>query len=372
LPKSSCAKEINIGRQAKLDIVKKLGLRGPLIQGPMSGGPASPELVAAVSNAGALGSIGGAYQTPQELIISIEKVKALTNSPFAVNLFISSKSPLPTAEKLTSALVSTRPFRHLLGLPEPLITPPYEINFDDQFEVILKNKPTVFSFTFGIPTREVLKSCQKHDILSIGTATCVEEALQLEEAGVSAIVAQGSEAGGHQGTFDESHSGHFIKLKDLTQMLNLKIKIPLIAAGGIMNGTDISDVLSLGASAAQLGTAFLICPESGTNSAYRAAFNSRTMLKTKLTRAFSGRWARGIENQFMREIDRRAETILPYPAQNVLTRDIRKKSAELGKAEFLSLWAGEGLASIRTMPAGELVKTLLNEFQIAELKRKNV
>ncbi|TGM12461.1 nitronate monooxygenase [Leptospira selangorensis] len=347
-------------------ILKALGLKGPLILSPLAGGPSTPELISAVSNAGGLGSLGLAYDTPEQIRESIQKTRSLTSKPIAVNLFVPAKTPELSADQINQAIEATKKYREELGVPSPKLEPPYTLDFDKQFETILSQKPEVFSFTFGLLSSDYIKECKKNRIITCGTATTLEEGILAEESGVDWLVAQGIEAGGHRGIFSATEEDSGIGLFPLVRSLVHKLKIPVIAAGGIMDGVGIAAVLALGASAAQLGTAFLLCEEAGTSKPYREALVSKNR-KTKTTRVFSGRIARGLENRFMKEMETRQ--ILPFPAQNVFTRDIRKRSAELGKSDFLSLWSGQGIELIREMKAGELVAVLFEELRTATLSQ---
>ena len=338
-----------------------LGIDGPLIQAPMAGGASTPELVASASNAGALGSIGGAYLNPAELEKAIRKTAQLTSRPFAVNLFAPARAPELNETQVQAAVAATRPYRRELELPDPTLKPPFCPQFEDQFAVVLNERPAVFSFTFGLIDRRLIGECRKRGIATLGSATTLEEALALKEIGVDVVVAQGAEAGAHRATFSPAREDPLIGLAALIPMLAAKLRIPVIAAGGVMNGAGIAAVLALGAEAAQLGTAFLACDECGISAAYRAALLNPQRGSTRLTRAFSGRWARGLPNRFMSEMADKEETILPFPAQNAFTQDIRKRAAEVGSPDYLSLWAGQGVGLLRAMKARALVETLFRE-----------
>jgi nitronate monooxygenase len=346
---------------SKTNLVIRLGLKGPLIQAPMAGGATTPELVAAVSNAGALGSLGGAYLNPNELKKVIRQIKRLTHRPFAVNLFAPNPEPAVSENQIRAATIATQIYRQELGIPDPTVQPPFSQNFEEQFSVLLAERPAVFSFTFGVPGEKFLEACRKCGILTFGTATTLDEGMALEEAGVDGVVAQGTEAGAQRGAFSTDKEDVFLGLAALVPTLTSKLRIPVIAAGGIMNGQGIAAALTLGAEAAQLGTAFLACDESGISKTYRNALLDPKRKATRLTRAFTGRWARGLENRFIVEMASKETSILPFPAQNLFTQDIRKKAAELGLSDYLSLWAGQGIGLIRAMKAAALVKTLFKE-----------
>ncbi|MFL5815402.1 MAG: NAD(P)H-dependent flavin oxidoreductase [Bdellovibrionia bacterium] len=341
---------------------RKFSLRLPLIVAPMAGGPTTPALVAESSNAGALGSLGAAYLTPEKIQSAIDEVRAKTSKPYAINLF----APMPEVklkeDQVQIAITATRGYREELGIASPKLSPPFHPDFDQQFEVVLRNQPQVFSFVFGLLDRAYLKECQKLGILTMGTATTLEEAIALEESGVDAIVAQGFESGGHHGIFDPEIENPGMGVTALTRSLVAKLNVPVVAAGGIMDGNGIAAMLALGADAVQMGTAFLLCKEAGTSPPYREALIRKGVKKTQITRAFSGRWARGLENRFMSEMSKKPQAILPFPAQNAFTRDIRTKSAQMGSSEFLSLWAGEGVDLIRAdFSASDLIDTLVEE-----------
>lgn len=340
------------------DLTRKLEIRFPIIQAPLGGGPGTPELTAAVSNAGAIGSLAGAYLSIEDLAKAIRKTKELTTKPFIVNLFAPSPIPCLRDENIKSAIAATKKYRDELALPEPGLKASPFADFDRQMEVVYRERPRAFSFTFGLIDKKHLDECRRLDILTIGTATTVAEASSLRESGVDAICVQGYEAGGHRGIFSTDDGDPQIATLDLVRMCAQEIPLPLIAAGGIMSGQKILQALQAGAQAAQLGTAFMLCPETATPTAYREALKNKNQT-TRLTRVFSGRLARGIENKFLIEMEN--EPRLPWPAQNAFTRDMRVKSAQLGKPDFLSLWAGTEFARLREMPAAELVRTLVDE-----------
>jgi nitronate monooxygenase len=342
------------------ELLKLLGIEHPIIQGPMGGGPSTPELVAAVSNAGGLGSLGAAYLTPDQITETIRRIRALTSRPFNVNLFTGGWNTNQdfTAGPMLGLLTEVH---EKLGLPAPAAPIPSPDPFPAQLEAVLHANTPIFSFTFGIPDPGVMSRLKSHGIVILGTATTVEEARHVERAGVDAVVAQGSEAGAHRGTFLDSFESSMVPTLDLVRATVAAVSVPVIATGGIMDGRDIVAALSAGASAAQLGTAFLPCPESGSSEAHKRAILAAKEDSTVVTRAFSGRPARGLRNAFMASLDGK-ELILPYPFQNALTRPMRTAAAQQGLADYLSLWAGQGVARARVMPAGDLVARLIEEM----------
>lgn len=324
------------------EFTKRLKLKVPLVVAPMAGGPSSVEFVVASSQAGALGSIGAAYMNRQAIEDFTNQVRKKTQNPISINLFISHEEPQVSQSNISQALGATESYRKELNLPQLVLTSPYEGNFDEQFEAVLELKPDVFSFVFGLLKPEYVQAAKKENIYLLGTATTLEEALSLQESGVDAITLQGIEGGGHRGIFDPLRLDTELPMLDLLKLCHSKIKIPLIAAGGIMNKDQVQFALSQGAVAVQMGTAFLNCKEAGTSQPYRKALTASAQRKTKTTRVFSGRLARGIENRFMQEMEKDSKYILPFPAQNKFTRDLRGASVKNNSPDFLSLWSGTG------------------------------
>ena len=343
-------------------LTKRLGLRHPIIQAPLAGGGDTPELIAAVSDAGAFGFIGAAYLTPPQILEAARAVKARTERPFGVSLFAPLRAPeVPKHPEL--ALTRLAPYYAELGLTPPEIPALKPDAFPAQFAAVLESAASVFSFTFGVLPADAIAAIKKRGMFLMGTATNVEEAVTLERAGVDAIVAQGSEAGGHRGTFGEPFEAGMIGTIALVPQVTDAVTLPVVASGGIMDGRGIAAALALGASAVQMGTAFLTCDEAGIPQAYKDAILSAHENATRVTRAFSGRPARGIANRFMTEMEAsgRGDHILPFPLQNTLTRPLRTAAAQQGRAEYLSLWAGQGLRLARRQSASELVARLERE-----------
>jgi nitronate monooxygenase len=347
------------------ELLNRLGIDLPIIQGPMGGGPSTPELVAAVSNEGGLGSLGAAYLAPEKIIETIRQIRALTDKPFNVNLFAGghvAKTHTDPAPML--ALLGE--IHEALKLPPPVLPQLPPDPFPAQLEAVLTAAPPIFSFTFGIPNAEMMAKLRARGIAIVGTATTVEEARLLANAGVDAIVAQGAEAGAHRGTFAGAFEASMVPTLDLVRGIHGADKVPVIASGGLMDGHEIRRAMNVGASAASLGTAFLTCPESGAPEAHKRVILETRNDTTVLTRAFSGRPARGIPNTFIAKLAGKENIILPYPLQNMLTRAMRTAAASRGDAGFLSLWAGTGVARTRAMPAAALVARLANEMDEAK------
>ncbi len=351
-------------------LADRLGIEHAILQAPMAGGPSTPELVAAVSNAGALGSFAGGYLSPAAIREAIRAIRALTDRPFQVNLFAPEppRTP-PSAEEIGRAQEALAPFRAEVGLADPAAPAPLP-RFEEQLRVVLEEHVPVFSFTFGALGAEDLAALVSSGVVVLGTATTVREARALEIAGVHAVVAQGGEAGGHRGTFLGPPERGLAGTLALVPQIADAVALPVVAAGGIMDGRGIAAVLALGAKAAQLGTAFLACPESGASRAYKdAVLARRDDDATALTRAFSGKSARGLRNRFIEEMER--APLLPYPLQNAMTADMRREAGKAGRADLLSLWAGQGVPLARARPAGDLVRDLVRETEeaVARLER---
>jgi nitronate monooxygenase len=346
------------------DFLRDLGIEHPIIQAPMAGGPSTPELVAAVSNAGALGSLGSAYSTPEQIAADIKQIRALTDNPFNVNLFAGGytpESPVDAAPML--ALLGE--IHEALHLPPPTLPAWPRNSFAEQLQIVLEARPAVFSFTFGIPEPQAMARLKTAGIAIFGTATTVQEGKFLEASGVTAIVAQGAEAGSHRGTFAGPFETAMVPTLELVRSLRAAVSTPIIASGGLMDGRDIAQAIARGAIAAQLGTAFLTCPEAGTSAAYRRAILAARTDTIVITRAFSGRPTRGLLNTFISKLEGKEKIILPFPLQNALTRPMRTAAAKLGESGYLSLFVGQGVTRARAMPAAELVQRLVAEMQQA-------
>jgi nitronate monooxygenase len=327
----------------------------------MAGGPTTVDLVVAVSSAGALGSFGAAYLTPQQIRDACAATRARTDRPFSVNLF--TPVPEPARFNPSATLERLRVYHDELGIAAPTVPEllAQTDRFEAQIDAVLESAPRAFSFTFGIPSPNIIERMKAAGIVVIGTATTVAEAIELQEAGVDAICAQGSEAGGHRGTFAVPFERALIGSMALVPQVVDAVRVPVVASGGIMDGRGIAAALALGAGGVQLGTAFLATPESGASPAHKEALRSAGEDATTITRAFSGREARAIRNRVADEFERDPEAIAPYPLQNALTRAMRNAAASAERPEYLSLWAGQAPRLSRTLPAAELVRTLVRE-----------
>lgn len=345
----------------RLDLGALLGIRYPILQAPMAGAT-TPELVAAVSNAGGLGMYGAAYLTPDQITEVVTAIRTLTDRPFGINLFAGGQDTEQGGDPGRLLAILGR-YHRALGLAPPSLPEPTADPFPAQLAAVLDAAVPIFSFTFGIPGPRALTDLKRRGVVVIGTATTVGEAHQLEAAGVDAVVAQGSEAGAHRGTFAAPFDAAMVGTMALVPQVVDAVRVPVIASGGIMDGRGIVAAEALGASAVQLGTAFLTCPETTIPPAYKRAIRAAQAEQTAVTRAFSGRPARGIRNDFMQAWQGHEDAILPFPVQNTATRPLRNAAATRDDPRFLSLWAGQGAALARELPAAELVQQLVRESE---------
>jgi len=346
-------------------IASLLGTTVPIVQAPMAGGVTTPALVAAVCEAGALGSLGSATSSPARIAEDVAAVRALTRRPFAVNLFVLEEPDAFPLDGLGPAIGRLAPWRARLGLGPQAAPGRACESFREQFDTLLRAAPAVASFHFGVLPRERVAALQRAGTRVIGSATNLAEARAWADAGADAICAQGAEAGGHRGTFVGGFEEGAIGSIALVPRLVDAVRVPVIAAGGIMDGRGIAAAFALGAQGVQLGTAFLACAESGAHPRWKALLHEADLRGTRLTRVFSGRPARGLVNAFM-DAHRGDEAAVPaYPVQNALTGELRAAAARADDPEVMSLWAGQGAAMARALPAAELVARLRDEFASA-------
>lgn len=341
--------------------IARLGIGHPLIQAPMSGST-TPALIAAVSNAGGLGSMGAGYLEPQAVLEQAAQVRALTDRPFAINLFV----PPETFDVDEVAVASAR--KHLddlmarEGLAVRTVWPErWAPSFADQFAALCEARPAVASFAFDLLTPVQMRQLKQLDITVIGTATTVDEAQAWAGLGADAVSLQSAEAGGHRGTFLHEPEQALIGLFALLPLAVRALDIPVIAAGGIMDGRGILAAEVLGAAASQLGTAFLACPECAAAEAWKRDPPKAAEHQVATIRSFSGRAARGLRNTYVEAMQPYEASLPAYPATNALTSPLRRAAAA-GRGDLLSEWCGQGASMVRAMPAGELVKVLMAEY----------
>ena len=330
----------------------------PIVQAPLAGGPSTPELAAAVSGAGALGFVAAGYKTPAAMTEAIAATRALTREPFGVNLFAAEPTEVPSAA-LDAFAGRVRQATGSTGV-EPGAPRSDDDHFGEKLAALLADPVALVSFTFGSPSRDVVDRLHGVGSEVWVTVTDVEEARTSAAAGADALVVQGVEAGGHRGAFDDGQPGDY-GLLALIQLVADAVDVPLVATGGIATGRAVAATLCAGAAAAQLGTAFMRCPEAGTVEVHRQALAGTG--RTALTRAFTGRTARGIVNRFLTEHS--ADAPRAYPAVHYMTAPIRAHGRSAGDAELLNLWAGQAHELAPDMPAAELVRRLDREAREA-------
>lgn len=345
----------------KTKITELLGIQYPILQGPMGGGFSTAELLAAVSNAGGLGSFGAYTLTPEEIREAGKAIKTKTDKPYNINLWVSdvdkSLADYPK-ESLEKVKVLFKPYFDELSIPLPELSTDIPSKFEKQVDVLFEIRPAVFSFIFGIPSKEILAECRKLGIKTIGAATTLDEALALEEARVDAIVASGFEAGGHRPSFlrpvQDSQTGLFA----LIQQLKSKTKTPIIAAGGITDAKGVAAALMLGADAAQLGTAFLVTDESGATPLHKDLLLSDSPKHTVLSKSLTGRMGRMVSNKIADEVKFETE-VLPFPLQTKLIAPLRLAALAQGKTDMINFWSGQNTATLKHHKADELMKVLI-------------
>ncbi|MCH0565430.1 MULTISPECIES: nitronate monooxygenase [unclassified Streptomyces] len=336
----------------------------PIVQAPMAGGVSVPQLVAAVCEAGGLGFLAAGYKTADGMYQEIKQLRSLTGRPFGVNLFM----PQPEYAESGTVELYAQQLAGEAGWYETELGDPEsgrDDGYDTKLAVLLDNPVPVVSFHFGVPSPGALESLRRAGTFTLVTATTAEEALAVQRAGADAVIVQGVEAGGLQGAHrdDPEADAGGIGLLSLIAQVRETVSIPLVATGGIMRGSQIAAVLAAGASAAQLGTAFLVTPESGAPAVHKQALTNPLFARTELTRAFSGRPARGLVNRFLREHGPYAPAA--YPEVHHLTSPIRKAAAKARDAQGMALWAGQGHRMARELPAGQLVDVLAGELAAA-------
>ena len=344
-----------------------------VLQAPMAGGPSTPELAAAVSGAGGLGFLAGGYRTVDELRSDIRRTRSLTPAPFGVNLFVPTVATADP-EALRSYLERLRPEADRLGVGwdvgQAMSTGSRSPSvgggdgtdsWDGKVDMLLSEGVDLASFTFGPPSPSLVQRFHDSGATVVATVTTVDEAVRAQVSGADALCVQAVEAGGHQGSFIEPDRCRTEPLPALLTAVRQATSVPLIAAGGLpAEAAAVREALDRGASAVSLGTAFLLTPECGAHAAYKAALTSGRFASTRPTRAFSGRWARALENRFV--IDHSPVAPTGYPVLNRLTAPLRRAAADRSDWESMALWAGTGFRSAQAVPAAAVTATLLSQL----------
>jgi nitronate monooxygenase len=325
----------------------------PVVGAPMAGGPSTPELAAAVSAAGGLGFVAAGYRPADRLANEIARVREITSAPFGVNLFVIEPYE-PVQEAIAAYRESLEPeaARLDVGLGEP--------RWDDdgwqaKLEVVLDARPAMVSFTFGCPSRDVLRLLAQAGVHAAVTVTTADEAREAEARGAASLCVQGPEAGGHRGIWNQEIIAPTTPMLGLLAEVTSWAEAPVVAAGGIMDAAGVDAVLRLSGAAAQVGTAFLLADEAGTNPIHRTALADGSFTRTAVTRAFTGRWGRGLANQFMLD---HADAPAGYPHLHHLTAPLRAAAVAAGDTTVAHFWAGTGFAKARAEPAAEITKAL--------------
>ena len=340
-----------------------LGIRHPIVLGPFGGGLSSVGMAALVSSMGGLGSYGVHALKPDDIGPIADELRAATDAPFALNLWVSDHDAGGfdcDDATFEAAWRVFRPWFDELGVKRPSRMERGHPDFELQVDALLAARPPAFSFIFGIPEARVLAECRRLQITTIGTATTLAEAEALDAAGVDLIVASGAEAGGHRPSFlrsaEQSLHGTFV----LTQLVSRRVRAPVIAAGGIADGRGIRAALQLGAQAAQIGTAFLACAESGATDLHRAALFSPAARDTTLTRSFTGRLARGLRNRWTESVD--AAVLPPFPITSWFVSKLRSAALAAGRDDLISLWSGQIAPNLHHRDARSLMQSLIDEL----------
>ena len=345
-------------------VTRRLRLDAPIVQGPFGGGLSAVDLVVAVSESGGLGSFGVHHLDAAGIRDVTAKIRARTSKPFALNLWIpfrDSDDPQMTDAQWQAAVDLLAPYYRELGVPLPKRPARFSPKYDEQIETVIEMKPAVFSFVFGVPSASVLDRCRSAGIATLGAATTAYEAKLLADAGVDMIVATGFEAGGHRVSFLREPEDCLTGTLSLVPQVVDTVKVPVIAAGGMADGRGIAAALKLGAAAAQIGTAFLACDESNAHPLHRAKLFSPDAARTSLTRAFSGRLARSVHNEFIEAMRGKEKLFAPYPVQNWLNAQIRAAALAAGRTDIVSLWSGQGAPLLKHNRARELFEFLVRD-----------
>jgi nitronate monooxygenase len=344
------------------EAVKRLGIEHPIVQGPFGGGLSTIKLAALVAERGGLGSFGAHATAPDQIGRLVGDIRHQTNRPFAINLWVIDHDPGAldiTAEEFERIYARFEPYFRELGVPKPDRPTRYGQPFAEQMDALLEARPPIASFIFGLPEPKILAECRRRGILTIATVTSIAEAEMADGAGVDVIVATGSEAGGHRPSFLASAEDSLMGTFALTQLVADRVKAPVVAAGGITDARGIRAVLALGGQAAQIGTAFLACAESGATDEHRAILFSERARATTLTRAFTGRLARGVRNRWTDEIAPAQGQIAPYPVQSWFLSQLRPAAVAAKRTDLVSLWGGQMAPNVRHRRAADLMSDLI-------------
>lgn len=348
----------------RTEVTRRLRLDAPIVQGPFGSGLSAVDLVVAVSESGGLGSFGVHHLDAAGIREIAAQIRARTQRTFALNLWIplrDSDDPQLSDAAWRDALALLAPYYRELGVPLPARPARFGPRYEEQIETVLELAPPVFSFVFGVPSPDVLERCRSAGIATLGAATTPAEAKLLADAGVDMIVATGFEAGGHRVSFLREPEDCLTGTLALVPQVVDAVKVPVIAAGGMADGRGIAAALKLGASAAQIGTAFLACEESNATPLHRQMLFSEAAQYTTLTRAFTGRLARSVHNEFIEALRGKEGQLAPYPVQAWLTAQLRAAALAAGRADVISLWSGQAAPLLKHRRAKDLFRYLVED-----------
>ncbi|MBO9659227.1 MAG: nitronate monooxygenase [Chitinophagaceae bacterium] len=346
-------------------VTEAIGIDHPILQGPFGGGFSSVKLLSTVSNAGGLGAYGAYTLSAQEIYEIDKQIKTATNKPYNINLWVSdtdTKDGTVSDDLYEKTKKIFQPYFDQLGIPVPQKPAPFHSRFENQLQAILDIKPKVFSYMFGTLSEDILQECSKRGIKTVGAATTVDEAIALEATGTDMIIATGFEAGGHRPSFLEaaelSMTGTFV----LLQLVREKVKIPVIAAGGIADGRGAKAAFTLGADAVQIGTAFLACEESNASPLHRQMLFSESAKQTALSRSFTGRLGRGLSSRLVKELLSKETPNLPFPLQTTFMAPLKQAATDQQRADMIFFWGGQIAPLVKYRKAGELMEVLIREL----------
>ncbi len=347
-------------------LTQKLGIRFPIVQGPFGGGLSSIDLLSAVSDAGGLGSFGAHHLAPDAIKALVQDIRKATRAAFAINLWVSNRDhhiDSISRTKFDSYLRAFEPHYRKLDIDPPEFTDVFSHDFEKQVEAAIAAAPPALSFVYGVPGRHIIEACRARGIVTIGTATTMEEAIALEADGVDVIVATGFEAGGHRVSFLKAPEDCLTGTLALVPQIVDAVDLPVIAAGGIADVRGVRAAMALGAQGVQVGTAFLACSQSGTSDLHRDVLMTDRARHTVLSRAFTGRLARFIENDFIRDIELSEELPAAFPVQSYFTAPIKSASTTQNNSNYASLYAGQGAPLLKHTDAADLLQALAGDFQ---------
>ncbi|CAD2074347.1 nitronate monooxygenase [Jeotgalicoccus coquinae] len=345
------------------ELCSLLNIKYPIIQAGMAGGSTTPELIANVSNAGGLGTLGAAYMKPEDIKQAVGDIRKLTDKPFAVNLFCVENGNVLNDETRDKVKEELLRIGKSLGISERDIQFNAAAYFEEQFKVLIEENVPVISTAFGLLPEDKVREAKENGRIITSMITTVDEAILAEKNGADIIIAQGADAGGHRGTFDltKYENGADVGTFSLVPQVADNVSIPVVAAGGANDGRSLVAALALGASGVQIGTRFLSSEESGIHKAYKQKLFNSHEDDTVITKVFSGRPARGILNKFIEEFSMEP---LAYPYQNSATKSIRGAAAKHGDGEFMSLWSGQNLRPVvKEQSAAEIVEEIMEKAQ---------